>query len=235
MNCDEARSLVSAYLDDELDAVRSSEMHAHLAGCSSCRAALETQKNLSSAIRQSVAYQPAPASLRARFEPKPTRFRASSFGFGFVAATILLLALWRPWTTADLLPSELIASHVRSMMATHLVDVVSTDRHTVKPWFQGKLDFSPTVVDLASVGFPLEGGRLDFVNHQPVAALVYHRRLHTINVFVMPHSGSSTQALDREGFHVRRWVEGGLDYWAVSDVSPEDLAQFESAFKSATR
>jgi anti-sigma factor RsiW len=142
----------------------------------------------------------------------------------------------------DSIADDAVNSHVRSLMANHLFDVQSTDQHTVKPWFQGKLDFSPPVVDLASIGFPLVGGRLDYLRGRPVAALVYQRQKHIINVFVSPEEAALpvlTDAFARadvrsvRGFHVRHWIHGGNSFWAVSDLNDAELSEFGRALEAS--
>lgn len=134
----------------------------------------------------------------------------------------------------EMITREIVAGHVRSLMANHLSDVTSTDQHTVKPWFDGKLDFAPPVVNLASAGFPLVGGRLDFVDGRPVAALVYQRRLHFINLFIWPSTErqeSSVVLQSREGYNILHWTRGGMTFWAISDVSADDLRSFAELLK----
>lgn len=157
---------------------------------------------------------------------------AASIVVAAIIAWNLLPGLQRP-DAEQFLATQLIASHVRSLMANHLADVASSDQHTVKPWLDARLDFAPPVVDLANAGFPLIGGRLDYLDQRPVAALIYQRRKHFINLFVWPAADASrtTKEISHQGYHLLHWVEGDFNYWAVSDVNKEDLQNFQHLFE----
>ncbi|HEY2737956.1 MAG TPA: anti-sigma factor, partial [Thermoanaerobaculia bacterium] len=169
--------------------------------------------------------------------PLPWRRLSAVAAMLFVAVVSFSLGRVWPPRGADS-ADEVVASHVRSLLAGHPSDVVSTDRHTVKPWFTGKLDYAPVVIDLAADGFPLAGGRLDYVDHRPVAALVYHSDRHVINLFTWPAAGASNAATDltvsaRQGFHVVHWTQSGMTWWAVSDVAEDHLRRFAGLLRAA--
>jgi len=207
------------------------------------------RERIQSSLREEIAER-SPRSVSRNipslFQSKPSERRAIPFGTQWswlaLAAAIVLAAiiafnlaprLQRPGAD-QLLATQLIASHVRSLMANHLTDVPSSDQHTVKPWLDTKLDFAPVVADLSSDGFPLVGGRLDYLDNRPVAALVYQRRKHFINLFVWPAESGSTGAdkrITRQGYQLLHWVDSDFNYWAVSDVSDSDLQVFKQAFE----
>jgi mycothiol system anti-sigma-R factor len=162
-----------------------------------------------------------------------------------LAAAIILAAIiassflprLRPSSSDQFLATQLIASHVRSLMANHLTDVASSDQHTVKPWLDTKLDFAPPVIDLSSEGFPLIGGRLDYLDNRPVAALIYERRKHFINLFVWPAGSNDAKApktITRQGYQLLHWADSDLNYWAVSDVNVNDMQLFKQQFETRT-
>src|SRR5438093_3454015 len=153
-----------------------------------------------------------------------------------IIASSLLPRLRTP-ASDQFLATQLIASHVRSLMADHLTDVASSDQHTVKPWLDTKLDFAPSVIDLSSEGFPLIGGRLDYLDNRPAAVLIYQRRKHFINLFVWPAESNatrSTKAISRQGYQLLHWVDSDFNYWAVSDVNANDLQTFKQEFEVQT-
>jgi len=241
MSCREAHWL-HGYFDGELDAVRAAEFEAHLQGCSTCAKALATQRELRAAFGAGDLYAKAPGSLRARVRaelplspgagaPHAARWRSLAAAAALVLVSFGLwrtVPAWRDDVGERELARQVLDAHLRSLQLTHLTDVASTDQHAVKPWFVGKLDFAPAVVDLASDGFPLVGGRLDVVGGQSVAALVYARRKHVINVFVWP-SEKADPALrsgTEHGYTWIQWTRAGMRFWAVSDVATVDLEEF---------
>jgi len=161
---------------------------------------------------------------------------AAAIVFAAIIVFNLIPRLQRPGAD-QFLATQLIASHVRSLMANHLTDVASSDQHTVKPWLDAKLDFAPVVVDLSQKGFPLIGGRLDYLDNRPVAALIYQRRKHFINLFVWPagsDAARSTKTMTRQGYQLSHWVDSDFNYWAVSDVNEKELEEFKQLFEEET-
>jgi anti-sigma factor RsiW len=244
MNCQEIKALKHAYADRELDLVRTTEIERHLSDCRACSQAYENIRVLSSALKSSDLYFKAPAHLRRRIRASlPNEARSSSsqpfdwrqwlkWGIPIAGTTMiafLLATSFNRASTDERLAQEVTANHVRSLMATHLTDVTSSDQHTVKPWFDGKLDFAPPVKDLAAQGFPLVGGRLDYLQNRSVAALVYERHKHLINLFIWPASRSSNtpeKPAMRQGYNLIHWNQSGMTFWAVSDLNAVELREF---------
>ncbi len=244
MHCEDARPLIGSYLDGELDLVRNLEIEDHVKDCPDCSPVYRSELDLRSAIREEISYHRAPKNLERRVrlmvrEAGNVRPRVAvlSWRWAGMAAALMLVAfvsarvatLRMGPSQEELLTEEIIAGHVRSLMASHLTDVASTDQHTVKPWFHGKLDFAPPVVDLADESFPLVGGRLDYIDHRSVAALVYQRRLHSINLFIWPTPGKSEQSVSaetRDGYNILHWTRGGMTYCAISDLANNEMQPF---------
>ncbi len=250
MACELSQTQLHAYFDGELDALGAASFEKHLATCPGCKRQLEAEQALRNSLQQSGLYERAPNSLRENLlgraaAPSPVPLRApvkpASWGWLAVAA-MLLLALFVSWrqfgrtpglSSTQIVATSLVDAHLRSLQPGHLTDVESTDQHTVKPWFDGRLDFAPPVRDFAADGFPLLGGRLDVLQGRSVAALVYGRRKHIINVFVEKSSpGASTWqgSGTTQGYQWLAWEKGSFSYFAVSDVSAPDLAQLQQLF-----
>lgn len=258
MSCRDTQSLIHGYLDGELDLVRSMEIEGHLQECQICSQVYENHQALRSAISKGSLYWKPPERLKQRIHnalreagkvearPRVTAAWRPAWTWMRIAASVAFVALitWSlvtilPRPSADeLLTREVVSSHVRSLMANHLTDVPSSDQHTVKPWFNGKLDFSPPVEDLTQQGFPLKGGRLDYLGNRPVAALVYQRRQHFINLFIWPSTRASDAArktVTRQGYHVFHWTQSGMIYWAVSDLNNSELQEFVQLYETKPR
>jgi len=249
MNCQEMNRLIHAYIDGELDLVRSLEVEQHLEHCPSCALMLKNHQRLRSTMTSGSLYYNSPPGLQKRVQSAVRKTVKSErtlwarewgwlgAGLSLAAAAILLALILVPAfmrrSSDDLLAQETVSAHVRSLMASHLTDVSSSDQHTVKPWFNGKLDIAPPVLDLTAQGFTLIGGRLDYVDEKAAASIVYRRRKHVINLFV-------TQATDSEyrpaklntvqGYNVLRWRAQGLEFFAISDLNAEELKEFGDKF-----
>ena len=248
MSCELPRTMIHGYLDGELDAVRAAEFERHLEQCPECVTALESQESLRSSLQRAELYEKAPAELRQKvlssLRPAagPIPFvaprRRAAVGQWLAIAAVLLLLLYSGWrlfpglgqkNNQTALAAQIVDAHLRSLEPGHLTDVISTDQHTVKPWFDGKLDFAPPVQDFAADGFPLTGGRLDVVGGRTVAALVYGRRKHFVNVFIWPSSNpdAAPSSGAQQGYHWITWQKNGMAYWAVSDTAAADLDELQ--------
>lgn len=246
MNCPQAKLLIDAYADGELDPAGVLEMERHFRDCTSCAQAFRNLQSLKKSLKQDALRFDAPAVLRGRLKAElhtPAEsgrlfliwnwFAAAAAGVALVCLALLLsLTLTRP-SAQQQLAQEIVSSHIRSLMANHEMDVASSDQHTVKPWFDGKLDFSPPVKDLTTQGFPLIGGRLDYLNHRAVAALVFHRAKHVINLFIWPAKEGDSEPTARtpiNGYNLIQWTRGGMTFRAVSDLNEKELMEFVRDF-----
>ncbi len=248
MTCDEAEILLHALIDGELDAGHAREVETHIAGCPRCAAQLAAFRDMRAAMADVRLNFTASPSLRRRIDtalPQPAlrdpsrRALLKGFGLGTAvsaaAAAGVVAMLFRADEQQRVL-GDVVSAHLRSLQAEHLIDVQSSDQHTVKPWFNGRLDIAPPVVDLTAQGFTLIGGRLDYIDGKPVAAIVYRRRIHVINLFVMPAGtpdlrGPRTEVV--QGFNIRRWNEPGFALLAISDLNAEELQEFSEKFERA--
>jgi len=245
MEHDEIRSLIHSYSDGELDAANMRLVEDHLQSCRDCRGAEQTIRSLRTALTNSAPAFRAPASLRKKIRAglrsevaaesgRQTSWSWLSFALGSACAVLLLGFVFSQsyrGISRNAIADQVVADHVRSLLATHLVDVPSSDQHTVKPWFDGKVDFAPEVHDFATQGFPLVGGRLDYLDGKTVVALVYRRHQHPINLFISPAPGRSDlsqEAMARRGYNLIHWTRSEMSYWAVSDLNAEELGQFAS-------
>jgi anti-sigma factor RsiW len=244
MNCKVAQNLINGYVDGELDLVRNLEIERHIQDCALCAQGYKNHQVLRNGTKTGSLYFKAPVDLQRRIQwalrkaakaesaPRWLSWSWVRMAAPLAAAALVLFTLvpfLRGPSTDEFLTREVVSGHVRSLMATHLADVPSSDQHTVKPWFNGKLDFSPPVQDLATQGFPLVGGRLDYLDNRPVAALIYQRAKHLINVFIWPSSERSDSGIKSEtgqGYHVFHWTRSGMTYWAVSDLEESQLQEF---------
>jgi anti-sigma factor RsiW len=244
VTCIDIQAAIHGYLDGELDAVRNLEIEQHLQRCAVCSQRYKADHSLGKAVQTGATYYPASADLRKRIQSSirqvgksqrtlpvmPWRWLAvaASVAFVVILAWALVPRLYG-LDAEQLVAQQVVSSHVRSLMVAHVADVMSSDQHTVKPWFTGKLDFSPPVKNLANEGFPLVGGRLDYLENRAVAALVYQRRNHFINLFIWPSSHdthANTKALARQGYYLVHWSKAGITYWVISDLNDTDLQEF---------
>jgi anti-sigma factor RsiW len=249
MPCDRADTVLHGYFDSELDVLGAAEFERHLEECSDCVNALEALESLRSSINLAQLYEKAPAPFRKKIlagigSARPVAvFPARTVWRWLAVAAAFLLVSYTGWQVASVhrgdnketvLDAEVVDAHLRSLQPGHLTDVVSSDQHTVKPWFDGKLDFSPPVRDFADQGFPLQGGCLDVVHGRTTAALVYGRCKHLVNVFIWPTSeqDASPNAGSRQGY---QWIvgrKGGMQFYAVSETAPSDLELLQSPLTS---
>jgi anti-sigma factor (TIGR02949 family) len=243
MTCQEVTTVIDAYLDGELSADQVANVVRHLDTCTGCRHQIEQREALSTLLRR-MPYYDAPPQLKTTIgrTSRSLSARRRVQTWMAAAATILIAAgtveglrSFRSSQETSATADAVIGRHVEALASSPLIQVASSDQHTVKPWFQGKLDFSPPVPDLSPAGFDLVGGRIDHLGGRTVAVLVYKRRLHMIHVFVWP-AGGHVRASDVRtirGFHARHWTSGDLSVWAVSDVNDDDLKMFAENFAAA--
>ena len=245
---------LNAFIDGELELSRQLDLEARLAGNPKLREEVEYLRSLSELVRNRADYHAAPDALRERLQwpaaaaaPAPVRAARLAwrrklawrpFGLGFALAGLVAwtlgLTLWQPGRDERLM-QDVIASHVRSTLGERLVDVASSDQHTVKPWLAAKLDFSPPVADVLLTGANLMGGRVDYLDGRPVAALVYRQRRHVIDAYIWPtaQADSEMRTQSQRGFNHVQWARGGMRFWLVSDLNRNELVTFAHALAQA--
>jgi anti-sigma factor RsiW len=245
MSCNRSTTILHGYFDNELDVLGAADFERHLEQCSNCVSALETLESMRSSLNVAQLYEKAPAELRkkilarigsprsATVFPNRNVWQWLAVAAALVMVTYTALRVVSPHRADNyetVLAAEIIDAHLRSLQPGHLIDVVSTDQHTVKPWFDGKLDFSPPVQDFADQGFPLQGGRVDVVQGRSVAALVYRRRKHFVNVFIWPTNEKDAvpRSGSQQGYQWTEWRKDGMEFCAVSDAAPSALEQLRS-------
>lgn len=257
MDHEQISALLPGYLDQELSLSEALEFERHLASCEECRRVYAQQRQVSAQIREADLRVDAPAELEQRIRAAlPLRpsfgqrlresldWRSSKGSLNWVPLGAMAVSLAALTLSAGLyfsvpssetrLSQELVSNHIRSLQFDHLSDVISTDRHTVKPWFDGKIDFAPPVIDLAQQGYPLVGGRLDYLNGRPVAVMVYKYKLHPINLYVWPgdDAGTTPHIDTRQGYHLAHWSAAGMNYWAITDAGDKELNGFISNLRA---
>jgi anti-sigma factor RsiW len=251
MECSDARELLGAHIDREIGGRETLEIERHLKTCVDCRARHDAYTSVRTVVGKGATRFRAPDALERRMlaalPPSRMRERQATVGswrwlaLGSALASMVAivwsvsLVLMQP-SADDIIVDEIISNHARSLLTGRIVDVASSDQHTVKPWFNTRIDYSPPVHDLTAEGFPLVGGRMDYLDHRPTAALVYHRHQHTINLLIAPappgERDSGPRAESKLGFHVVHWVRGGMAFWAVSDTEAGELEKFREALLS---
>ena len=253
MNCQDCSEFLDAYLDNELDAATAIRIRQHLQECPECQEALKSRQALQTllhreelhfelppGIRDKVTRSLVPAGVesptrRARLVPQ---FVPLAIAAGLTLAALAWFSLGTLLHRATVpLVAEITSNHIRSLLADHLLDVTSTDQHTVKPWFAGRIQYSPPVKDLSAEGFKLAGARLEYINHQDVAALVYQYNKHIINLYVWPGTEKDKSAgstFSRDGYNVVNWERDGMIFWAVSDVAADMLKKFSQAMQATS-
>jgi anti-sigma factor RsiW len=246
MDCEQAKILIDAFIDNELDIPNSLEVERHISSCQSCSIVYKNYLVIQSALKDESMYFSTPPELKKKItssikssEKKQFSIKSRMFGwqgaaavFALTSVFLLIFILFRSASSPEAqITEQIVDNHMRSLMPNHLTDVQNSDQHTVKPWFNGKLDFSPPVADLSSQGFTLVGGRLDYINGQPVAAIVYQRKSHLINLFFWFSDNKddiTKKASVTRGYNLIHWTKGNRNYWAVSDINLTELDEFIS-------